>query len=295
MIRKAVIPVAGLGTRLLPLTKSMPKEMLPVGRKPTIHHIVDELVEAGIDEILLITSRHKRSIEDYFDFDARLDADLRSSGREDIANELNFDGVKFVIIRQSTPAGNGDAIRIARSFIGNEHVVVAWGDTIIKSAPGQNVVKRMIDTHQRQGAACTIAVEQVPEEKVSKYGIVHPIGEIGEAFPIDKVVEKPDPESAPSRYAISARYICSPDIIPALDRTPPGRGGEIWLLDAIHVLIQAGHAVWCVDLGENGRRYDIGSPLTYWEACVDFALADAQDSEAFRAYLKMQLHSDSSS
>lgn len=289
MIRKAIVPVAGLGTRLLPLTKSLPKEMLPVGRKPTIHHIVDELVEAGITEILLITARHKRSIEDYFDVDADLDTRLRTSGREDLAEALRFRDVEFVTMRQSTPAGNGDAVRLARSFIGDDPVVIAWGDAIIKCPAGRNIVKRMIETHQRHGAACTIAVEQVPEDRVSRYGIVHPIHEGGDTFPIDDVVEKPDPASAPSRYAVSARYVCAPEIIPALDRTPPGHGGELWLVDAIRTLLREGHKGWCVNLGADCRRYDIGSPLSYWEACVDFALDDEREGAAFRAYLRAQL------
>ena len=132
MIHKAVVPVAGLGTRLLPLTKSLPKEMLPVGRKPTLHHVVDELTEAGINEILFITSRYKRSIEDYFDPDPALEEKLVASNRVDLANDLRFPGVSFTMIRQSMPAGNGDAVRLARSFIGSDHAVMAWGDAIIR-------------------------------------------------------------------------------------------------------------------------------------------------------------------
>lgn len=289
MIRKAVIPVAGLGTRLLPLTKSVPKEILPVGRKPTIHHIVEELVDAGINQILLVTARHKQSIVDYFDYEPDLDARLRTSDRQDLADTLRMPDVEFMVIRQPVPAGNGDAVRLARSFIGTDHAVIAWGDAIIRCTTGQNVVQRMMETHQRQEAACTIAVEQVPEDRVSRYGIVHPIHDTGDAFPIDDIIEKPDRASAPSRYAISARYICSPDIIPALDCTPPGRGGELWLADAIRTLLQEGKPVWCVKLGSGCRRYDIGSPLAYWEACVDFALDDEEEGAAFRAYLQKRL------
>lgn len=290
MIRKAVIPVAGLGTRLLPLTKTIPKEMLPVGRKPTIHHIVDELVEAGIDQILFITARHKRTIEDYFDHDTALETRLRSQGRNDLADSISIPDVEFMFIRQNKPAGNGDAVLLAHNFIGADPVVVAWGDAIIHAPPGRNVVQRMIEVHQQQGAACTIAVETVPEEKVARYGIVHPIYEADEAFPIDDLVEKPDLTVAPSRYAVSARYICNPDIISALDKTPPGRDGELWLVDAIRTLLQDGKKVWCVHLGADCRRYDIGSPRTYWEACVDFALADAEEGTAFRDHLRTRIN-----
>lgn len=289
MIQKAIIPVAGLGTRLLPLTKSLPKELLPVGRKPTIHHVVDEMAEAGVRQILLVTSRHKRAIEDYFDRDSELEARLRAGNHPELVDALRLPDVSLMTIRQSVPAGNGDAVRLARAFIGNDHVVVAWGDAILRYPAGQSVVRRMIEAHERHSAACTIAVEEVPEDRVSRYGIVHPTRDAGETFQIDDLVEKPDVASAPSRYAISARYVCSPLIIPALDRTPPGHGGELWLVDAIRILLREGHAVWCVKLGPNCRRYDIGSPRTYWEACVDFALDDQQDGAAFRAYVRDRL------
>jgi UTP--glucose-1-phosphate uridylyltransferase len=288
MIRKAVIPVAGLGTRLLPLTRAIPKEMLPVGRKPTIHHVVDEMTGAGIDQILFITARHKRLIEDYFERDMDLETHLRNSGRAELADAIRPPAVEFMSVRQSRPAGNGDAVRLARSFMGQDHAVVAWGDAILKSG-SPSVVRRMIETHEKHGASCTIAVEEVPLESVSRYGVVHPIGEAGEAFPIDDLVEKPDMQSAPSRYAISARYICSPDVVAALDRTPPGHGGELWLVDAIRVLLREGHTVWCVKLDQNSRRYDIGNALSYWQACVDFALDDTQYGATFRTYIQDKL------
>lgn len=289
MIHKAIIPVAGLGTRLLPLTKSVPKELLPVGRKPTIHHVVDEMAEAGVRQVLLVTSRHKRAIEDYFDPDPDLEARLRAGSHPELADALRLPEVELMTIRQSVPAGNGDAVRLGRTFIGNDHVVIAWGDAILRSPPGQSVVRRMMEVHEQQRAACTLAVEEVPADRVSRYGIVRPIRDDGDTFPIDDLIEKPDVASAPSRYAISARYLCSPLIIPALDRTPPGRGGEVWLVDAIRLLLQEGHPVWCVKLGPDCRRYDIGDPRTYWEACVEFALEDRQDGAAFRAYVRDRL------
>lgn len=289
MIHKAVVPVAGLGTRLLPLTRSIPKELLPVGRKPAIHHVVDELVEAGIDEILLITARHKHAIEDYFDLDPDLEKHLRASGKHGLAESIRLPDVAVTFLRQSKPAGNGDAVRLARSFIGDDPVVIAWGDAIIKCPPGRNAVKRMIDIYDRQNASCVIAVEEVPAEKVSRYGIVRPIGEAKGAFPVDYLVEKPDLASAPSRYAVSARYICGPEILPALDRTPPGRDGEVWLVDAIRSLLEENRTVWCVELGDDCKRYDIGSPMSYWEACMDFALDDPTDGAAFQVYLQNRI------
>ncbi|MBT5876789.1 MAG: NTP transferase domain-containing protein [Candidatus Latescibacteria bacterium] len=289
MIRKAIVPVAGLGTRLLPLTKSLPKEMLPVGRLPTIHHVIDELTEAGIDEIFLVTARHKRAIEDYFDPDPELDRKLRDTNRAELADTLQFPGISFTMARQSTPAGNGDAVRLARSFMGTDSALMAWGDAIISSPTGESVVSRMIDVHERTGAACTIAVEEVPLEKVSRYGIVHPVSGPSEEFAIDDIVEKPDLKAAPSRFAVSARYICAPEIMNALDRTVPGHGGEIWLVDAIKTMLQDGLPVWCVNLGPESKRYDIGSPMSYWEACVDFALADVEDGALFRTYLKSRV------
>ncbi|MBI4550941.1 MAG: NTP transferase domain-containing protein [Candidatus Latescibacteria bacterium] len=289
MIHKAIIPVAGLGTRLLPLTKTLPKELFPVGRKPAIHHVVEEMADAGLRQILLVTSRHKRAIEDYFDPDPDLEARLLAGKHPELAEALRLPDVDLMTIRQSVPAGNGDAVRVARSFIGNDPVVVAWGDAILRCPAGQSVVRRMIEVHERQGATCTLAVEEVSADRVSRYGIVRPVRDDGDSFPISDVVEKPDVAAAPSRYAISARYLCSPLIVPALDRTPPGHGGEIWLVDAIRLLLQEGHAVWCVKLGPGCRRYDLGSPRTYWEACVDFALQDERDGAAFGAYLRDRL------
>lgn len=290
MIKKAVIPVAGLGTRLLPLTKGMPKEMLPVGRKPTIHHVVDELAEAGVNQILFITARHKRTIEDYFDHDADLESRLRDQGKHDLADSIVMPDIRFMSIRQSKPAGNGDAVLLARDFVGADPAVIAWGDAVIYTPKGRNAVRRMVEVHEQQQAACTIAVEIVPEEKVSRYGIVHPIYASDEAFPIDDLIEKPTLAEAPSRYAVSARYICNPDIMPALEHTPPGRDGELWLVDAIRTLLSEGKKVWCVPIGADGRRYDIGSPRTYWEACADFALNDPEEGGAFRDYLHARLN-----
>lgn len=298
MIRKAVVPVAGLGTRMLPLTRSVPKEMLPLGRNPAIHHVVDELAAAGIERILFVTSSRKKAIEDYF----------VSGETSDGPSALDYS-----FVRQEIPGGNGDAVRLGKSFAGSDAFVVAWGDAVIRSTGEDSVLQRMMATHAKEDAACTIAVEHVPEDKVSRYGIVKPRYESDAAFPIDDIVEKPLAESAPSRYAVSARYICGPGIFPVLEATPRGKNGELWLADAIRGLLVEGGpggpggpdgaggdvgtggalgpggGVWCVPLGSSDRRYDIGTPLTYWEAFSDYALEDEADGPAYRDLLQERL------
>ncbi|MXZ74687.1 MAG: NTP transferase domain-containing protein [Gemmatimonadetes bacterium] len=304
MIRKAVVPVAGLGTRMLPLTRSVPKEMLPLGRKPAIHHVVDELAAAGIERILFVTSSRKKAIEEYFVSGGTSDgAAITPGGTSDGPPALDYS-----FVRQEIPGGNGDAVRLGKAFAGSDAFVVAWGDAVIRSTGKDNVLNRMIATHARENSACTIAVEHVPEDKVSRYGIVKPRYESGAAFPIDDIVEKPPAESAPSRYAVSARYICGPGIFPALEATPRGRNGELWLADAIRGLLGAGDQdgvagargpgvrgrpggeVWCVPLVSADRRYDIGTPLTYWEAFADYAVEDEVDGPAFRDLLRGRMN-----
>ena len=303
MIRKAVVPVAGLGTRMLPLTRSVPKEMLPLGRKPAIHHVVDELAAAGIERILFVTSSRKKAIEEYFLSGETLDGLASTPGRtSDGPPDAqrapgNEEGngppaLDYSFVRQEVPAGNGDAVRLGKTFAGSDAFVVAWGDVVLRSTGEDSVLRRMMATHETENAACTIAVEHVPEDKVSRYGIVKPRYASDAAFPIDDLVEKPPVESAPSRYAVSARYICGPGIFPALEATPRGKNGELWLADAIRGLLKAGGPggsdgdVWCVPLGSADRRYDIGTPLTYWEAFADYAVEDEADGPAFRDLLR---------
>ena len=294
MIRKAVVPVAGLGTRMLPLTRSVPKEMLPLGRKPAIHRVVDELAAAGIERILFVTSGNKKAIEEYFEPGGRAVGQPGGPHRErsgrDLSDQAGPPALDYSFVRQEVPAGNGDAVRLGASFAGSDPFIVAWGDAVIRSSTEGRVLRRMMETHLKEDAACTIAVEHVPEEKVSRYGIVRPRYESGSAFPIDDIVEKPSLESAPSRYAVSARYICGPGIFPALEATPRGRNGELWLADAIRNLLRQGGTVWSVPLGVGSRRYDIGTPLTYWEAFADYALEDEADGTAFRDLLRGQLN-----
>ncbi len=290
MIRKAVVPVAGLGTRMLPLTRSVPKEMLPLGRKPAIHRVVDELAAAGIEQILFVTSSRKKAIEVYFEIGGRSDGSIRVRRASGAGSETGLPELAYGFVRQETPAGNGAAVQLGEDFAGSDAIVVAWGDAVIRSSTEDSVVRRMMATHAKEHAACTIAVECVPLDKVSRYGIVRPVYASDAAFPIDDIVEKPSADSAPSSYAVSARYICGPGIFQALKATPRGRDGELWLADAIRGLLRKGKPVWCVPLGTGCRRYDIGTPLTYWEAFADYALEDEAEGTAFGDLLRQRLN-----
>lgn len=286
-IRKAVFPVAGMGTRLLPATKSQPKEMLPVGYKPVVQYVVEEMIEQGLDRFLFITGRKKRSIEDHFDDDPELAARLadRSIGEVDYAAK----GIEFYYARQRRPDGNADAVRMAREFVGDESFVVGFGDTIIHSPRMPGPVGRMMESHLEYGSAATIGVWDVPREETYRYGIVAPADEVSSDFAIADIVEKPAIAAAPSCLAVAARYIFTPEIFAAIDAIKPGIGGELWLTDAIRILLQQGAKVRCVRLESDETRYDIGTPLTYYRAFADFALADPDFGAAFRSYLQDKL------
>lgn len=286
-VYKAVLPVAGMGTRLLPATKSQPKEMLPVGYKPVVQYVVDEMLGQGVAKFLFVTGRKKRSIEDHFDDDPELEARLdgRKLGHPDYAAQ----GADFYYVRQRRPAGNGDAVRLGAEFVGDESFVVAFGDTIVHSPRANGVVARLIESHERHGSAATIAVWDVPLADTAKYGVVQPLGDIGDDFAIADIVEKPKPEEAPSRLAVAARYVFTPEIFSAIGSIEPGLGGELWLTDAIRVLLAQGKKVRCVRLKPDETRYDIGTPQTYYRAFADFALADPENGVDFARYLKEKL------
>jgi UTP--glucose-1-phosphate uridylyltransferase len=285
-IRKAVVPVAGLGTRLLPATKSQPKEMLPVGRKPVVQYVIEELDRAAAREICLVTGRGKRAIEDHFDRDEALTSFLATAGHASLLEELAFENlpVHLFYTRQAVPRGLGDAILHAEEFVGADHFIVALGDTIIRSREGQELVQRLGEVHLRENAAATIAVEEVDADDVFRYGIVKPAAE-GEAFPITDLVEKPTLESAPSRFAIAARYVFSPAIFAAIRHTLPDRYGDVQLTDAIRVLISQGLPVWAVRLKPGERRYDIGNFETYFRAFIDFAAEDEKYGHTVRHHI----------
>ena len=288
LIRKAVIPAAGLGTRMLPLTKSQPKEMLPLGRKPCIQYIVEELARVGVTQILFITGQKKRAIEDHFDKDNELIRLLSLSGQKDILEELKFEDmdVTFFYTRQSIPAGLGHAVSCAKDFVDGEPFIIALGDSVIYSEEKDILLKRMIDCHEKNRGSFVIGTQTVPLEAVHRYGIISPGDEVADGVvEIKDLVEKPAPQNAPSTLAIAARYIMPPEIFDALDRTSPGKGGEIQLTDAIRLLLKNGIKGYSVSLTEKEKRYDIGNIQSYFEAFVDFALNDEKYGYSLRQYI----------
>ncbi len=285
LIQKAVVPAAGKGSRLLPATKSQPKEMLPVGRKPVIQYVVEELASANVNNVLIITGRKKRSIEDHFDEDAdwgELEDELLPS-----AAKL---GVQIFYVRQSQPLGLGHAVSLAQEFTGGEPFIVSLGDTIIWTPRPGSLLQRMMQAHLELKAAATIAVETVPRQHVFRYGIVAPAHSektsVGEAMRLSDIVEKPSVEEAPSCFAVAARYIFEPVIYDALRETPPSLGNEIQLTDAIRLLVREGYPVYALPLEPAEQRWDIGNFESYFKAFVQVAMMDEECGSEIREFVK---------
>ena len=283
-VRKAVIPAAGLGTRFLPATKAMPKEMLPIVDTPTIQYIIEEAIASGIEEILIITGKHKRAIEDHFDSSLELEYELERKGKIDLLEVTrkvsNMADIHY--IRQKNPNGLGHAIYCARAFVGNEPFAVLLGDDIVyNSDDEQPCLLQMIEVYQRYQAT-VLGVQQIQREDVNKYGIVDGV-ELGEGlYQVNDLIEKPSAEDAPSEIAILGRYIITPGIFDILAHTPPGKGGEIQLTDALRQLVKqesmlAYHFV--------GQRYDVGNKLGFLQATVETALRREDLHEEFIEYL----------
>ncbi|MEZ4614599.1 MAG: UTP--glucose-1-phosphate uridylyltransferase [Caldilineaceae bacterium] len=291
-INIAVVPVAGLGTRLLPATKSQPKEMLPVGRKPVVQYVVEELTRVGLERILFVTGPGKTSIENHFDLNAELIQTLRETGKEELLSELYFEraAVQYFYTRQRQLLGLGHAVSCAEPFVGNQPFVVALGDSIIGMHAQSDIVRRMTDCFEANNAAAVIAFEEVPPTEVFRYGVAKPkepgSHRNGDFFAIADLIEKPDVEEAPSNLAIAARYVFAPAIFDALGRIKAGKGGEIQLTDAVRLLLHEGHKVYGISLGPNEERYDIGNFESYFRAFVDFALADERYGESVRKHLE---------
>jgi len=287
----AVVPVAGLGTRLLPATKSQPKEMLPVGRKPGVQYVVEELTRAGIKRLLFVTGPGKTSIENHFDLNDDLIQNLRETGKEDLLEELEFERapVQYFYTRQRQLLGLGHAVLCSQPFVGDLPFVVALGDSIIGLNAQSDIVHRMTQCFADTKAEAVIAFEEVPIKEVHHYGVAKPKNG-GEVFELADVVEKPSTQEAPSNLAIAARYVFAPSIFPALQRTQPGKGGEIQLTDAIRLIIQQGGKVVGMRLRREERRFDIGNYDAYFRAFVEFALADKKYGASLRRFVRELLN-----
>ncbi len=287
----AVVPVAGRGTRLLPLTKSQPKEMLPVGRKPVVQYVVEELARCGMKRILFVTGPGKTAIENHFDIDAELITYLRESGKEEYLAHLSFEreDIEYFYVRQRRQLGLGHAVLCARRFVNGQCFVVALGDSILGLHERSRIVEVMIERFNATAAAAVINFEEVATEEIGEYGVALPKQQNAEVFELLDIVEKPDPERAPSNLAVAGRYVFSPVIFDALTETPLGKGGEIQLTDAIRQLIREGRKVIGVRMPPNERRYDIGHFESYFRAVVEFALADEQLGHRLRRYFGVEI------
>ena len=282
-IRKAVIPAAGVGTRVLPATKAVPKEMLPIVDKPTIQYIIEEAINSGIEEILIITSRNKAAIEEHFDRNIELEQNLFEHGKKDLlAMVQDISSIRIHSVRQKVARGLGHAILCAKDFVGDEPFAVLLGDDVVyndeKPALGQ-----LMRAYEKLGGS-VLGVQTVAQEATKLYGIIDPGEKTGErSHRVQDMVEKPNPDEAPSRLAVLGRYVITPGIFDILEHTEPGKGGEIQLTDALRVLAKQ-EKVFAYDF--EGRRYDIGDKEGFLEACVEFALRREDLKDKFQEYLR---------
>lgn len=286
-IRKAVIPAAGFGTRFLPETKAMPKEMLPIVDKPTIQYIVEEIKASGIEQILIISGHAKRAIEDHFDSSPELEQHLYESGKMDLLKEVRqVASVKIHYTRQQYMRGLGDAILCAKEFMDGEPFGVILGDDVVYNGSGEPALKQLISQYDKTGGTI-IGCQLVRPEQVSSYGIINGTPtENPDLLKVKNMIEKPSIEEAPSRFAALGRYVITPEVFKILEQTKPGKGGEIQLTDALRVMAKNGN-VYAYNF--NGKRYDTGNKLGYLKATVEFALRRDDIGPEFRQYLKSLL------
>jgi UTP--glucose-1-phosphate uridylyltransferase len=284
-VKKAVFPVAGLGTRFLPATKSSPKEMLPLIDKPLVHYVVEEAVSSGIEDILFVTGRGKRAHEDYFDISFELEALLQEKGKEKTLKEVReiADMVKIFYVRQKQALGLGHAILCAKEFVGQEPFAVLLGDDIIDGE--KPCLAQLLEVYRKYRGS-VLALEEVPMANISSYGCVRANHISDQVFEVLDMVEKPKAEEAPSNLAIIGRYILTPDIFPILEKQKPGKGGEIQLTDAIRRLLQEEAVYGC---RFEGVRHDCGDKLGFLKATVDMALKRKEFNNEFKAYLQERL------
>lgn len=271
-VRKAIIPAAGLGTRFLPATKAMPKEMLPIVDKPTIQYIIEEAIESGIEDIIIVTGKGKRAIEDHFDNAPELERNLEEKGKIDLLEKVQKASniVDIHYIRQKEPKGLGHAVWCARNFIGDEPFAVLLGDDIVQAE--KPCLRQLMDEYENT-LSSVIGVQQVPENETNRYGIIDPLTNEGRRYQVKTFVEKPDPGTAPSNLAILGRYIFTPEIFMYLEKQEIGAGGEIQLTDAIQKLNEI-QRVFAYDF--EGKRYDVGEKLGFIETTLEFAMQDPE-------------------
>lgn len=282
-ITRAVIPVAGLGTRFLPATKATPKEMLPIVDKPTIQYIVEEALDSGIEDILIITGRSKRAIEDHFDRSIELELNLEEKGKTELLKMVRgISDIRIHYIRQKAPLGLGHAIYCAKQFIGHEPFAVLLGDDVVYN-PKRPALRQLMDVYDKTGAS-VLGVQTVPHDKVSSYGVVAARATSDpRTFAVADMVEKPPVDEAPSDMAVLGRYIITPEIFEILEQTKPGKGGEIQLTDALRAL---GKIQPIFAYNFEGRRYDVGDKEGFLEATVEYALRRPDLRDRFKAYLE---------
>ena len=282
-IRKAIIPAAGLGTRFLPATKAQPKEMLPIVDKPTIQYIIEEAIASGIEEILIITGRNKKCIEDHFDKSVELEMELKKNNKNELLEVVQdiSEMVDIHYIRQKEPKGLGHAIRCAKTFVGDEPFAILLGDDIVYNEE-KPCLKQLIDCYNEYKTSI-LGVQTVDHENVSKYGIVDGITIEDRVSKVKGLVEKPSVEEAPSNTAILGRYIVTPKIFDILDNTKPGKGNEIQLTDALMQLLKE-EAMYAYNF--EGRRYDVGDKLGFLEATVEYVLRKPEIRDDFINYLR---------
>ncbi|HDK3664812.1 TPA: UTP--glucose-1-phosphate uridylyltransferase GalU [Staphylococcus aureus] len=281
-IKKAIIPAAGLGTRFLPATKAMPKEMLPILDKPTIQYIVEEAARAGIEDIIIVTGRHKRAIEDHFDSQKELEMVLKEKGKSELLEKVQYSTelANIFYVRQKEQKGLGHAISSARQFIGNEPFAVLLGDDIVESEVP--AVKQLIDVYEETGHS-VIGVQEVPEADTHRYGIIDPLTKNERQYEVKKFVEKPAQGTAPSNLAIMGRYVLTPEIFDYLKTQKEGAGNEIQLTDAIERM-NNDNQVYAYDF--EGERYDVGEKLGFVKTTIEYALKDDSMREELTQFIK---------
>lgn len=281
-IKKAIIPAAGLGTRFLPATKAMPKEMLPILDKPTIQYIVEEAVAAGIEDIIIVTGKHKRAIEDHFDNQKELEMTLEEKGKSDLLQSVKYSSnlANMFYVRQKEQKGLGHAIWTARQFIGNEPFAVLLGDDIVQA--DTPAIKQLMNQYETTGKSI-IGVQQVSENETHRYGIVDPLDSSERLFSVNRFVEKPSPGTAPSNLAIMGRYVLTPQIFDYLGRQEIGAGGEVQLTDAIEHL-NSEDCVYAYNF--EGERYDVGEKIGFVKTTIQFALNDDYMKKEIKEFIK---------